>query len=257
MSSSKSNYDLNSASATFPHRAASPAPREGPSRVRSHRGNHVEKSNSEDSPTYVKFQAMELIPHQLSVHLDGEKLIPDWKILPNNIVLGYQFRSRSLLEMFGIFVEIKSFPNTETTNYEARFLRLQHGSSISRIKLEEKLASKVAKAMDSRKEIRFFAGHAAGKIASAIEQARIQGAHDFMRAPAFETALEIKAANHLMQGFDIGKHQVSTLNGFAPDFDMSRLDPGLDGKFQPFADEAVPLGSEDEFTILLDEIEDN
>ncbi|KAL2250255.1 UNVERIFIED_CONTAM: hypothetical protein Sindi_2499200 [Sesamum indicum] len=106
--------------------------------------------------------------------------------------------------------------------------------------------------MESGKEIGFAAGHAAGKIAGAIEgraeylnsddfstrirEARIQGTRDFIKAPAFGTALEIKAADYLMQGFHRCKAQVSTLNGFVPEFDATMLDPGLDGKMQPFSD---------------------
>ncbi|KAL2235542.1 UNVERIFIED_CONTAM: hypothetical protein Sindi_1286400 [Sesamum indicum] len=127
--------------------------------------------------------------------------------------------------------------------------------------------------MEAGKEEGFSAGHAAGKVAGAIEgrdnylksndfsarikEARIQDARDFMKAPTFESALEIKAADYLMQGFDRCKRQVTTLGGFAPGFDVSQLDPSLDGRFQPFADEEVPLPTEDEFATLLDKIEED
>ncbi|KAL2230808.1 UNVERIFIED_CONTAM: hypothetical protein Sindi_1675200 [Sesamum indicum] len=81
--------------------------------------------------------------------------------------------------------------------------------------------------MNVGKEEGFSAGHAAGKIAGAIEgqeeflksedfaarirEARFQGARDFMKAPAFECALEIKAADFLMQAFERCKAQVATL----------------------------------------------
>ncbi|KAL2237862.1 UNVERIFIED_CONTAM: hypothetical protein Sindi_0977900 [Sesamum indicum] len=123
------------------------------------------------------------------------------------------------------------------------------------------LTSEVAKIIASGKEIGFSTGHIAGKITGAIEgreeflnseefaicirETRLQGAFDFLKAPAFEAALEIKATDFLMQGFDRCKAQVTNLNGFACDFDVSRLNPTLDANLQPFVDEDAPPTGED------------
>ncbi|KAL2251613.1 UNVERIFIED_CONTAM: hypothetical protein Sindi_2283600 [Sesamum indicum] len=126
---------------------------------------------------------------------------------------------------------------TRAENSEAQRAILE-----ARIKeLEEKIASEVSKANESGREAGFAAGHAAGKaegraeflssdeFSARIREARLSGARDFIRAPSFDTALEIRAADYLVQGFDRCKAQVSTLKGFVPDFDLAKLDPSLDG----------------------------
>ncbi|KAL2237262.1 UNVERIFIED_CONTAM: hypothetical protein Sindi_0917900, partial [Sesamum indicum] len=138
----------------------------------------------------------------------------------------------------------------------------------ARIKeLEEKMASEVSKATELGREAGFTTGHAAGKIdgraeflcsdefSARIREARLSGARDFIRAPSFDTALEIRAADYLVQGFDRCKAQVSTLKGFVPDFDLAKLDPSLDGDMRPFPEDPAASPKEDEFASLLDDIE--
>ncbi|KAL2245793.1 UNVERIFIED_CONTAM: hypothetical protein Sindi_2847500 [Sesamum indicum] len=117
-------------------------------------------------------------------------------------------------------------------------LECQRSVLEARVKeLEEKMSLEISKAAELGQEKGFAAGHAAGKIAGAMEgraeyinsqdfsdrlrEARIQGARDFIKAPAFDTALEIRAADYLVQGFERCKAQLSTLNGFAPGFDAT------------------------------------
>ncbi|KAL2252450.1 UNVERIFIED_CONTAM: hypothetical protein Sindi_0039700 [Sesamum indicum] len=138
----------------------------------------------------------------------------------------------------------------------------------ARIKeLEEKMASEVSKATESGREAGFAAGHAAGKVdgraeflcsdefSARIREARLSGARDFIRAPSFDTALEIRAADYLVQGFDRCKAQVSTLKGFVPGFDLAKLDPSLDGDMRPFPEDPAASPKEDEFASLLADIE--
>ncbi|KAL2248306.1 UNVERIFIED_CONTAM: hypothetical protein Sindi_2682900 [Sesamum indicum] len=138
----------------------------------------------------------------------------------------------------------------------------------SRVKeLEEKMASEISKATELGREAGFAAGRSAGKVegredflnsddfATRLREARIQGARDFLKAPAFDTALEIRAADYLVQDFERCKAQVSTLHGYVPNFDLSKLDPGVDGNMQPFPEEDDPPVGEDEFAVLLNEIE--
>ncbi|KAL2243529.1 UNVERIFIED_CONTAM: hypothetical protein Sindi_0470900, partial [Sesamum indicum] len=127
---------------------------------------------------------------------------------------------------------------TKLLDTSARIEDLECQRSVleARIKeLEEKMSAEIFKATELGQEKGFAAGHAAGKIA-----ARIQGARDFIKAPALDIAMEIMAADYLVQRFERCKAQLSTLNGFAPDFDATRLDPGLDGNMQAFPDEGTP-----------------
>ncbi|KAL2226404.1 UNVERIFIED_CONTAM: hypothetical protein Sindi_1999100, partial [Sesamum indicum] len=179
-------------------------------------------------------------PNHLTAELTGEQLILDWKVSSSCTVLGSQ-SGQEIWELYNA----SCLPRNQATLLQTSFTRL-----------EEHVAHWLIQAMESGKEIGFAAGHAAGKIAGAIEgraeylnsddlcvrirEARIQGARDFIKAPAFETTLEIKATDYLMQEFDRCKAQVSTLNRFMPEFDATRLDPGLDGKMQPLPDEEAP-----------------
>ncbi|KAL2232398.1 UNVERIFIED_CONTAM: hypothetical protein Sindi_1419800 [Sesamum indicum] len=160
---------------------------------------------------------------------------------------------------------------TEFSAKEEEWSRLR-SSMEARIKeLENQMASKVSKATAAGEKKGFEAGHAAGNNAGTIEgreaflkseefahqvrEIRLNGAQDFLKAPTFDSAVEIKAVDYLMQGFDRCKSQATLLNGFASDFDVSRLNPSLDANLQPFPDEDTPPATDDEFAVLLEEIE--
>ncbi|KAK4426304.1 hypothetical protein Salat_1398900 [Sesamum alatum] len=51
-----------------------------------------------------------------------------------------------------------------------------------------------------------------------VKQTRLQGARDFLKAPAFNVAVEIKATEFLDQGFERCKSQVLKLKGFTEGF---------------------------------------
>ncbi|KAL2251821.1 UNVERIFIED_CONTAM: hypothetical protein Sindi_2304400 [Sesamum indicum] len=130
--------------------------------------------------------------------------------------------------------------------------------------------SEVSKAAAAGEKRGFEGGHAAEKIAGAIEgceaflrseefahqvrEIRLKGVGDFLKATTFDSAVEIKAADYLMQGFDRCKSQVILLK-FASDFDVSHLNPSLDANLQPFLDDDTPPAADDEFAVLLEEIE--
>ncbi|KAL2232377.1 UNVERIFIED_CONTAM: hypothetical protein Sindi_1417700 [Sesamum indicum] len=133
-------------------------------------------------------------------------------------------------------------------------------------------ASKASKAAADGEKRGFEAGHAAGRIAGAIEgreaflkleeftqqvrEIRLKGVRDFLKTPIFDSTIEIKAADYLIQGFDRCKSQATLLKGFASDFDASRLNPCLDANLQPLPDDDdTPVAENDEFAVLLDEIE--
>ncbi|KAL2227022.1 UNVERIFIED_CONTAM: hypothetical protein Sindi_2060900 [Sesamum indicum] len=138
--------------------------------------------------------------------------------------------------------------------------------------LETQMASEAEKATAIGKKRGFEASHAAGKIAGAIEgresflkseefaqqirETHLNGVRDFLKTSTFDTTVEIKAADYLMQGFDRCKSQATLLHGFAPGFDVSRLNPCLDANLQPLPDEDdSPVTDNDEFSVLLGEIE--
>ncbi|KAL2241159.1 UNVERIFIED_CONTAM: hypothetical protein Sindi_0757100 [Sesamum indicum] len=143
----------------------------------------------------------------------------------------------------------------------------------ARIKeLEAQVVSKASKAAADGEKRGFEAGHAAGKIVGVSEGCeiflkseeftqqvrgiRLQGVRDFLKTPTFDSAVEIKAADYLLQGFDRCKSQISHLQGFAPNFDISRLNPSLDVDLRPLPEEDdTPSTENDEFSVLLDEIE--
>ncbi|KAL2246835.1 UNVERIFIED_CONTAM: hypothetical protein Sindi_2535800 [Sesamum indicum] len=142
----------------------------------------------------------------------------------------------------------------------------------ARIKeLEAQVVSEASKAAAEGEKRGFDAGHAAGKIVGVAEGReiflkseefnqqvrgiRLQGVRDFLKTPTFDSAVEIKAADYLLQGFDRCKSQTSHLQGFAPNFDISRLNPSLDANLQPLPEEDDTPPENDEFSVLMDEIE--
>ncbi|KAL2237265.1 UNVERIFIED_CONTAM: hypothetical protein Sindi_0918200 [Sesamum indicum] len=216
-------------------------------------------------------------PHHLSAQLNGDKLVPDWKISSNSTVLStlsghdswelYEAicppRDQAALlqasftrleehcahSLIQLLAEHKNkdlrFKNVELSGREHDLGKQRLSLEARNKELEEKMSSEIAKAMEAEKEIGFSAGHAAGKVAGSIE-----GRDNFLKSDEF-------VGHYLIQGFDRCKAQVATLGGFAPEFEISKLDPGLDGNMQPFPEEDAPPAKDDEFVVLLDELEDS
>lgn len=86
----------------------------------------------------------------------------------------------------------------------------------------------------------FEAGRAAGRLEmadsdefrSAIRQARVSGAKDYLRSPSFELVLAGKAAEHEVIGFVRCQSQVLKLGGFKEGFDLESLDPAMGGNLE-------------------------
>ncbi|KAK4422960.1 hypothetical protein Salat_1878600 [Sesamum alatum] len=78
---------------------------------------------------------------------------------------------------------------------------------------------------------------------------------DFLKAPAFNIAIEIKATDYIDQGVERCKSQVLKLKGFKEGFDLGWLDPTLDGNLAAFPEEEVPSPVDDEFESLIEEVE--
>ncbi|KAK4424602.1 hypothetical protein Salat_1653800 [Sesamum alatum] len=88
-----------------------------------------------------------------------------------------------------------------------------------------------------------------------VSEHRLQGAKDFLKAPAFKMAVEIQSARFLNEGFDKCVSQIEHLKGFVDGFDRSLLDPSLDANLQPYVEDAAPeIKGEDEFEALISEV---
>ncbi|KAK4426896.1 hypothetical protein Salat_1458400 [Sesamum alatum] len=87
-----------------------------------------------------------------------------------------------------------------------------------------------------------------------IKQTRLQGARDFLKAPAVNVAVGIKATEFLNH-FERCKSLVLKLKGFTEIFDLSWLDRSLDGNLAAFPEEEVPPPVDDEFESLIEEVE--
>ncbi|KAL2251412.1 UNVERIFIED_CONTAM: hypothetical protein Sindi_2263500 [Sesamum indicum] len=72
-----------------------------------------------------------------------------------------------------------------------------------------------------------------------------------MKAPAIET----KAGDFMIMGFEKCQSQIQKLNGFAEGFDLSQLDPALDDNLEPYLTKLVAPATEDEFVCLLAKID--
>ncbi|KAL0451561.1 UNVERIFIED_CONTAM: hypothetical protein Slati_1134200 [Sesamum latifolium] len=90
---------------------------------------------------------------------------------------------------------------------------------------------------------------------AAIAHACLQGARDFLRSAAFRTAVEIKAAHFVNEGFEKCKAQAIKLNGFVDGFDFSRLDASLDNDLEPYPEVPEAEAPTDEFEALIEEVE--
>lgn len=106
----------------------------------------------------------------------------------------------------------------------------------------------------------FEAGRAAGRLEmadseefqSAIRQARVSGAKDYLTSPTFELILAGKAAEHEVIGFLRCQSQALKLGGFKEGFDLGLLDPAMGGSLAPAAEEVEEenAGEDGEFGYL-------
>ncbi|KAL2240907.1 UNVERIFIED_CONTAM: hypothetical protein Sindi_0731900 [Sesamum indicum] len=90
-------------------------------------------------------------------------------------------------------------------------------------------------------------------VKEAKEDAFVEGKKD-----GFSVGREDGRIEGLKEGYEAG-HQEGVEEGragaFVEGFNQRRLNPSLDGKLQTYPDEPAPPEQEDEFSVLLDEIE--
>ncbi|KAK4438461.1 hypothetical protein Salat_0180400 [Sesamum alatum] len=129
----------------------------------------------------------------------------------------------------------------------------------------------MAEALEQGKTEGFLAGRVAGRTEGLnesrdaflqsdeykklVSEHRLQGAKDFLKAPAFKMVVDIQSARFLNEGFDKCVSQVEHLKGFADGFDRNLLDPSLDANLQPYVEDTDPeMEVEDEFKTLVSEV---
>ncbi|KAL2229608.1 UNVERIFIED_CONTAM: hypothetical protein Sindi_1555200 [Sesamum indicum] len=221
-------------------------------------------------------------PDHPVAQMEGEKWVPDWQISPNSSV----FRTRSGQDSWELY-DANCLPLDQAALLQTSFTRMEEhcahslvqasnfvrGLSLkcagfrhnqmaaeriirdlraqlasfsskeeewsksmstqeARIKeLEAQVVSEASKAAAEGEKRGFDAGHAAGKVVGIAE-----GREIFLKSEEFN-------------------QQISRLQGFAPNFDISRLNPSLDANLQPLPEEDDTPSENDEFSVLVDEIE--
>ncbi|KAK4438838.1 hypothetical protein Salat_0218400 [Sesamum alatum] len=220
-------------------------------------------------------------PIRKVAEMKGEKLNPDWAISARSSVLrthvgqdSFELYKACCLERDQVLLAQTAY--TRAKEKEALKAKATTDARIAALEAQlaatvEESKKKVAAALDSGRSEGFSAGLLAGKTEGITEgheaflqsdeyhkslsDARLQGARDFLKAPAFKMAVDLQFARFLNDGFDKCISQVRHLQGFVKGFDEGRLDSTLDATRQPYPDEPISeVAGEDEFTSLIADI---
>ncbi|KAL2230405.1 UNVERIFIED_CONTAM: hypothetical protein Sindi_1634900 [Sesamum indicum] len=212
-------------------------------------------------------------PDHPIAQLEGEKWVLDWQISRSSA-----FRTRSGQDSWELY-DASCLPCDQAALLHTPFTRMEEHCAHSLIQTANFIRGLTLKCAGFRqnhlladrtnRELRaqitaFNAKDEEWLRSRSLMEARIkeletQMASEAEKAAAIgeKRAVEIKAADYLMQGFDRCKSQATLLHGFAPGFDVYRLNPCLDANLQPLPDEDdSPAADNDEFFVLLGEIED-
>ncbi|KAL2246276.1 UNVERIFIED_CONTAM: hypothetical protein Sindi_2895800 [Sesamum indicum] len=184
----------------------------------------------------------------LSAELEGNKLVPDWKISSRSSILE---RVVTLLKTpqtrfeehhAHVIMQAVAF----NCNHSLKCTGYHQAQMIAGRKVRD-LRKKLADSNAREKELEAKGinegreGYISlDKNQNLLVASRLQAARDFLKAPAFPVVVEIKAANFINDGFEKCKAQVATLRGFGDGFDQSHLDPSLVGNLQPYPEEKAP-----------------
>ncbi|KAL2249924.1 UNVERIFIED_CONTAM: hypothetical protein Sindi_2466100, partial [Sesamum indicum] len=87
-----------------------------------------------------------------------------------------------------------------------------------------------------------------------LDQARLNGARDFLKSRTFREAVEIQASDFMIEGFEKYQGQIRKLDGLAEDFDLEQLDVSLDKNLEPYPPGPAPADDFPEFLPLMDEL---
>ncbi|KAK4415589.1 hypothetical protein Salat_2666300 [Sesamum alatum] len=181
-------------------------------------------------------------PSSKVAEMEGEKLNPDWAILARNSVLRTHVGQGSFELCKACFLEHDQVLLAQTAIRGQKIRELQEGLDRARAKEKEALEAKVVAetriaaleaqlsatldegkkkiidALESGRNEGFSTGLLAGKTEGitqgrntflqseeyrkSLASARLQGARDFLKAPAFKMAVDFQSARFLNEGFD-------------------------------------------------------
>ncbi|KAK4421269.1 hypothetical protein Salat_2077400 [Sesamum alatum] len=258
---------------------AAEGPSEPKKRKRKHRGSRSSRSSKRRQDSWVMYKAC-LLPHdQVTLISIAHTRIEEHHahVLTQAMAFGHHlslrcsyFRKEKLTsdEKFSEAQKQLEESNKLRTAAEERAKQLE--AQLEDLTLRSRIEVDTARtvALEVKKNEGFSAGCLAGKTKGLkesrevyltseehrgyIKQTRLQGARDFLKAPAFNVAVEIKATEFLDQGFKRCKSQVLKLKGFTEGFDLNWLDPTLDGNLAAFPEEEAPPLVDDEFESLIE-----
>ncbi|KAK4421977.1 hypothetical protein Salat_2148400 [Sesamum alatum] len=215
--------------------------------------------------------------------MEGENLVQDWAISVQSFVLK-TYVDQDSWELYKACLfprdqaTLVPTAHTQIEEYHAHVLTqaMAFGHHLSlrcsylrkeKITSDEKL-SKAQKQLEESNKLRTVAEERVKQLEAQLEDLTLQSRIevDTARTVALEAgkkegfsvsclAVEIKATKFLDQGFERCKSQVLKLKGFTEGFDLSWLDPTLDGNLAAFPEEEVPPPVDEEFKSLIEEVE--
>ncbi|KAK4433286.1 hypothetical protein Salat_1090900 [Sesamum alatum] len=212
-------------------------------------------------------------PSSKVAEMEGEKLNPDRAISARSSVLRTHVGQNSFELYKACCLECDQVLLAQTAHTRVEE-HLAHGLDLAQAKEKEALeatattdariialeAQLAAMVEESKKKTE---GITEGRDAflqsdeyrKSLSDARLQGARDFLKAPAFKIAVDLQSARFLNNGFDKCISQVRHLQGFVKGFDQGRLDSSLDATLQPYPDEPIlEVAGDDEFASLIADI---
>ncbi|KAL2237753.1 UNVERIFIED_CONTAM: hypothetical protein Sindi_0967000 [Sesamum indicum] len=87
-----------------------------------------------------------------------------------------------------------------------------------------------------------------------LNQARLNGARDFLRSRTFREVVENQASDFMVEGFENYQGQMQKLDGFVEGFDQEQLDVSLDKHLEPYPPGPAPADDFPEFLPLMDDL---
>ncbi|KAL2252520.1 UNVERIFIED_CONTAM: hypothetical protein Sindi_0046700 [Sesamum indicum] len=191
------------------------------------------------------------IDARLTTGMEGEKLVPDWKISTHGSVLHTRAGQDSweLYDSCCLPRDQAAILKTPHTPLEEHYVHsLMQAAAFGRA-LSLKCTGFHRKQVLSDRKIHDLKK----KVSEAI--AREKDLENQQATLEARVAIEIKAANFLNEDFEKYSAQVNKLNGFMDGFDQNKLNSSLDANFEPYPEEEAQDTPEDEIVVQIEDIE--
>ncbi|KAL2232445.1 UNVERIFIED_CONTAM: hypothetical protein Sindi_1424500, partial [Sesamum indicum] len=153
-------------------------------------------------------------------------------------------------------------------------LRAEKGELVSKLGISERELEETKRAAQADRVAAFEAGREEGlakgrdrgvaegralflqsqDFQSMMNEARLNGARDFLRSQTFREAVENQASELMIEGFEKCQGQIQKLNGLAEGFDLEQLDVSLDRNLEPYPPGPEPTDEFSEFLPLMDDL---